>query len=49
MTSILKVDTIQDSPATTSSTTYQIECAAIPSGTICVNRSFTDTDNSNHA
>jgi hypothetical protein len=34
-----------DSPSTTSSTTYKIQITTTGSGTICVNRSFSDTDN----
>ena len=36
-----------DSPATTSSTTYKIQCTVVISGSIFINRSNTDTDNSN--
>ena len=35
-----------DSPSTTSSTTYKIQITTTGSGTICVNRSFNDTDGS---
>jgi len=38
-----------DSPATTSSTTYKIQTAAIDAGTIVVNRSMGDTDASSYA
>jgi hypothetical protein len=37
-----------DSPSTTSSTTYKIQCAVIGSGTMFVNQSFTDTNNSSY-
>jgi len=37
-----------DSPATTSSTTYSVQTAAIASETVYVNRAGTDTDNANH-
>jgi hypothetical protein len=38
-----------DSPATTSATTYKIQARAISGGTILVNRSGADSDNSNYA
>jgi hypothetical protein len=38
-----------DSPATTSSTTYSVQTAAIASETVYINRAGTDTDNANHA
>jgi hypothetical protein len=38
-----------DSPATTSSTTYSVQTAAIAGETVYVNRAGTDTDNANHA
>lgn len=37
-----------DSPATTSSTTYSVQTAAIAGETVYVNRAGTDTDNANH-
>lgn len=36
-----------DSPATTSTTTYKLQWASEASGTIYLNRSYTNTDNAN--